>query len=45
MEECIMKEENFHEGAAGFSSIIYKNNGKINKKSSFLVEVWSSIRT
>jgi len=33
MEEFIMREENFHEGAAGFSSIIKKNNEKINKKS------------
>ena len=35
MEEFIMRKENFHEGGAGFSSIIEKNkknNEKINKK-------------
>ena len=32
MYECIMSEENFHEGVAGFSSIIKKkNNEKIKK--------------
>ena len=32
-EKCMMREENFHEGGAGFSSIIKKkkkNNEKIN---------------
>ena len=34
MEEFIMREENFHEGDAGFSSIIYKKQ-KIYKKKVF----------
>ena len=32
LEEFIMGEENVHEGSAGFSSIIKKNNEKINMK-------------
>ena len=43
-----MKEENFHEGGAGFSSIIKKkNNVKINEKKLFFfyLEVRSSIKT
>jgi len=35
MEEFIMREKNFYEGGAGLSSIIYKNNGKINNKKCF----------
>ena len=45
MGEFIMREENFHEGGAGFSSIIKKkNNEKINEKI-FHLEVMSSIKT
>ena len=41
-----MGEENFHEGSAGFSSIIKKkNNEKINMKKFFQLEVRSSIKT
>ena len=36
MEKLIMGEENFNEGGAGFSSIIWKNNEKISMKSFFL---------
>ena len=44
MEEFIMREENFHEGGAGFSSIIKKkNNKKINNF--FQLEIMSSIKT
>ena len=32
MEKLVMGEENFNEGGAGFSSIICKNNEKINMK-------------
>jgi len=36
LEEFIMGEVNFHEGSAGFSSIIKKkNNEKINMKKFF----------
>ena len=35
IEEFVMGEENFHEGSAGFSNIIKKNNEKINLKSFF----------
>ena len=39
-------EENFHEGSAGFSSIIKKqNNEKINTKKFFQLKVRSSIKT
>ena len=41
-----MGEENFHEGSAGFTSIILKkNNEKINRKKFFQLEVRSSIKT
>ena len=30
IEEFVMREENFNEGSTGFSSIIKKNNDKIN---------------
>ena len=33
IEKLLMGEENFNEGGAGFSSIIWKNNEKINMKS------------
>ena len=33
MEKLVMGEENFNEGGAGFPSIIWKNNEKINMKS------------
>ena len=33
--ECFMGEENFHEGSAGFTSIIKKKNEKINMKKFF----------
>ena len=39
-----MREENFYGEGAGFSSIIKKNNEKINKKK-FQLEVRSSIKT
>jgi len=45
MEEYVMGEEDFHEGSAGFSSIIYKNNEEINKKKIFQVKIRSSIKT
>ena len=32
IEEFVIGEENFHEGSAEFTSIIKKNNGKINMK-------------
>ena len=32
MEELLMGEEKFNEGGSGFSSIIRKNNEKINMK-------------
>ena len=32
MEEFVMREENFHEGDAGFFSIFLKSNEKINMK-------------
>ena len=35
LEEFVMGKENFHEGRAEFSSIIKKNNEKINMKSFF----------
>jgi len=35
MEEFIIGEENFNEGGAGFSSIIYRNSEKTNMKSFF----------
>ena len=36
LEEFVMGEENFHEGSAGFTSIIKtKNNEKINMKKFF----------
>ena len=45
-EEFVMGEENFHEGSAGFTSIIKKkNNEKINMKKFFQLEVRSSIKT
>ena len=34
-----MGKENFHEGSAGFSSTIKKNNEKINMKKFFQLEV------
>ena len=45
IEEFVMGEENFHEGSAGFTSIIKKNNEKINMKFFFQLEVRSSIKT
>ena len=33
MEEILMGEENFNEGGAGFSSITWKNNERVNMKS------------
>ena len=44
LEEFITGEENFHEGSAGFSSIIEKNYEKINIKKFFLLKVRSSIK-
>ena len=44
MEELLMGEETFNGGIAGFSSIIIKNNEKMNMKS-FLLKVRSSIKT
>ena len=44
MEKFIMREENVHEGGAGFSSIIEAKKEKINKKM-FQLEVWSSMKT
>ena len=41
MEKLFMREENFNEGSAGFSSIILK----INMKKFFQLEVRSSIET
>ena len=35
MEEFVLGEENFHEGGAGFSSIILKNIEKIDMKKFF----------
>ena len=35
LDEFVMKEENLHEGSAGFLSIIKKKNEKINMKSFF----------
>ena len=43
--EFVMGEENFHEGSAGFSSIIKKNIEKINIKKFFRRAVRSSIKT
>ena len=37
-EKSVMGEENFNEGGAVLSSIILKNNEKINMKSFFLTE-------
>ena len=47
IEEFFMGEENFHEGSAGFSSIIKKkkNNEKINMIKFFQLEARSSIKT
>ena len=44
MEEFVMGEGNFHEGGAGFSSFIEKNNGKINMKKFFGLKARSSIK-
>ena len=45
-EEFIMGEEKFHEGGAGFSSIIKKkNNEKSNMKKFFQLKVRTSIKT
>ena len=46
IEEFVMGEENFHEGSAGFTSIIKKKTmKKINmKKFFFQLEVSSSIK-
>ena len=35
LEEFIMGEENFHDGGAGFSSIIKQKNENINKRKVF----------
>ena len=35
MEKLVMGEDNFNEGGAGFSGIIWKNNEIINMKSVF----------
>ena len=45
IEEFVMGEENFHGGSAGISSIIKKNNEKINIKKFVQLEVRSSIKT
>ena len=45
MEEFFMREENFHEGGAGFFSFFLKNNEKINMKKFFLLKVRTGIKT
>ena len=45
LEEYVMGEEKFNEKGAEFSSIITKNNEKINKKKFFQVKARSSIET
>ena len=45
IKEFVTGEENFHEQSSGFSSIIKKNNEKINMKKFFQLEVRSSIKT
>ena len=44
MDEFVMREENFHEGGAGFFIIFKKNNEKINTKKLFQLKVTSSIK-
>ena len=44
--KLFMEEENFHEGSAGFPTIIKKkNNEKINMTKFFQLKVRSSIKT
>ena len=45
MEEFIIGEENFHEGGAGFSSIIKKKMKNKYEKGFFQLEVRSSVKT
>ena len=45
MEDFVMGKENLHERSTGFSSIIKKNNVKINMKKKFPLKVRSSINT
>ena len=44
MEDFFIGEESFHEGGAGFSSIILKNNEKINMKKICQLKIGAALK-